>query len=523
MKKSKTKYFSLLLIIILVPWLNANYIDDIKIKYNYLESSFFEINPCKTSLFEFLYFEREIESNEFENDNYSSIVCFGRISQVKNSNTFFIGTNLLINIVIYVLIFTYLLKFKFGNLENYRFINLNYIFLTTLIICSLFFSDRKFYETKLYFLDPFKFRTYVFLYLFIFCISYLLIESYFKFEIHIVNILPFLFLFTGNILDSNFNIFIIIFLYLGVEQLFKDKKISKYFKFYIALTFVWSINAREVYIFSHNPYLGFSATSYDFYSTFFYSIFFFIFLIGANRFIKKSIIHFSYQKFMNAFSLVIILNTSLYTLQKKFPLLKIFENIFFGFRETINFSSESLNKNLFYNENILFIFCFLFLFKFFNTFKLQKSDTLALLIFLYGLLSIPNYISNIHLKLNTIEKFFVVYNPTFLEIILGSGPLNFNQLYLESSQKTILTQHSLLVSTVLFFGLLGSISFGIFLFHFMKMKNRLLSNKIFTTLIISSFLLNDSINYLSTLIIYILLLNLLKNHSRDKFGFSKNK
>ena len=89
MKISKFKTSIILFLIILTPWLNANYFDDINIQNNYLDTSFFEINPCKVSFFEFLNFAAEISSYELVNDSYSSILCFGRISQVKNFNTFF--------------------------------------------------------------------------------------------------------------------------------------------------------------------------------------------------------------------------------------------------------------------------------------------------------------------------------------------------------------------------------------------------------------------------------------------------
>lgn len=500
-----------LIILIFLPWFNANYLDQVIIQNNYLTSSFFEINPCKTALAEYLYLENEIENFNFLNDGYSSILCFGRISQVK-VNSFYIGSNFLINTFIYFLIFNQLLKLKYGGARSKKLINTKYLSITSLIFCGLIFSDRKFYENEFYFLNPFQFRSYLFLYFFIFCISYLFIESYYKYEEKFINLLPFLFLFTGIISGSNLNIFLVIFIYLGIENFVLNKKLFKYFKLFLPLILLWSINARDVYVFSENQYKVFSSTSYDLYSIFFYSIFFFITLSGVNKFLRSSIKHFSYEKFMNVFSLVIVLKTLIYILQQKFPILEIFINIYFGDQFTLNYSSKNFIDFLLFHEKIIFLFFFLFLYKFFNTYKLNISDIFALLILISFVLSSPNYISLVSGKFKLIFEFFTIYKPTFLELIFGTGPLNFNQLYVEANQQIFLSQHSLIVSVLLFFGIFGIITILFTIFQKIKFKDKTYINNIFNIFLIFNFLINDSINFISVYIIYMLFFNLLKNN-----------
>ena len=47
--------FLLLTLIILIPWFNANYFDDIKpVELGTEDTSFYEINPCQVSLAEYI-------------------------------------------------------------------------------------------------------------------------------------------------------------------------------------------------------------------------------------------------------------------------------------------------------------------------------------------------------------------------------------------------------------------------------------------------------------------------------------
>ena len=95
--KKNTPIFLLILLIIFVPWMISDYFDEAaaaEIINNDL--SFYEINPCKVSTFEFLNKNNFINDIKFNVDNRSSINCYGKISQVileKNSVQVFVGTN----------------------------------------------------------------------------------------------------------------------------------------------------------------------------------------------------------------------------------------------------------------------------------------------------------------------------------------------------------------------------------------------------------------------------------------------
>ena len=57
------------------------------------------------------------------------------------------------------------------------------------------------------------------------------------------------------------------------------------------------------------------------------------------------------------------------------------------------------------------------------------------------IINLSNFLSVVKNKYNFAKDFFEIYNPTFLELTLGSGPINFNQLYVESNFQRILNHH----------------------------------------------------------------------------------
>ena len=104
LKKNKIFYL-ILLIIFLIPWFNTEIGDSLKAaKVSQEDLSFYEINPCKVSLVEFLISNKEAIFQDhyyFRFNNYSSILCFGKISGATLLNSGFyisIGTNNLVNL-----------------------------------------------------------------------------------------------------------------------------------------------------------------------------------------------------------------------------------------------------------------------------------------------------------------------------------------------------------------------------------------------------------------------------------------
>lgn len=487
-----------LLILIIVPWFNANYFDEIKQPINFVESDFYEINPCKVSIIEFLYSNKGGEEFEYHFDSYSPIYCFGRISQYKEYKHIYIGTNFLISVILYIFVITVLLKDK-TPIEK-----VIIDFKKVSIVCTLFsgtiFADRKYYNSILYFLDLDIFRSYIILFLFIFLISLILIETYYKIEKKVINLTPYLLLLTGNILHSNFNIFSILFIYLGVEFIKSKYKNLKYFKLYLFICLIWSINSRDTYIMENKIYPTLTATSYDIYSTFFYSIFFILFLFGMFEFVFKNLKYFEYTKFISNFTIVLIFIFFINRLN--------YQNIL-NLDKSYKFINIQFSDFLINNQKILFLYIFFFLYKYASTKKINKIDVGPILIIFLTIINFSNIITTFKLKYSLFLKFFSIYNPTFLELLIGSGPSNYNQFYVEAGIQTAINEHSFIASFWLFFGVYGLITI-LFLYKTLRtsVTNQVI-NKILIFLVLLNFFINDYLYDLSLCLMNLVLLNLL--------------
>jgi len=114
--------------------------------------------------------------------------------------------------------------------------------------------------------------------------------------------------------------------------------------------------------------------------------------------------------------------------------------------------------------------------------------------------------------------FFSRYNPTFMELLVGSGPLNFGQLYGEiviNNPDSLLLPHSSFLSLIVFFGVVPV------LFLFTLFIRALIKNKkntefvIFSIYLLINMIKNDSINYLVVFIFYAVMFLALKNKKRS--------
>ena len=115
---------------------------------------------------------------------------------------------------------------------------------------------------------------------------------------------------------------------------------------------------------------------------------------------------------------------------------------------------------------------------------------------------------------------FTRYNPTYTELLIGSGPLNFGQLYGEiviNDPESFLLPHSSLLSLVVFIGFIPlTILLVLLTINLIKNKRNyefvLISVYVFINLI-----KNDSLNYLVVFVFYSLLFLILKNKSKSIF------
>ena len=158
--KNISKAF-LIVLLLAVPWFNSQLDNVAAAKVSQEDVQFYEVNPCKASLFDFLKANSESIYQDhfyFRFDNKSSIKCFGRITGVtvlqKGLETAFyisLGTNSFINLlfqgIIWIIFFSFIPKNK--NPDDKK-IELRYHNLTLILVSYLFtfsiYSESRFYE-----------------------------------------------------------------------------------------------------------------------------------------------------------------------------------------------------------------------------------------------------------------------------------------------------------------------------------------------------------------------------------------
>ena len=157
-----------------------------------------------------------------------------------------------------------------------------------------------------------------------------------------------------------------------------------------------------------------------------------------------------------------------------------------------------------------------------NSFEEQN-----ILYYVFGFFSVVGYLLN---RSEMWGIFFARYNPTFNELLIGSGPLTLGQLYGElkiDNLSTFLLPHSSLLSYIVYFGLLPVV------YLIIKLLNLMIKNKNNIHFIsISSFMFfniikNDSLNYFPLFLLYLCLififskLNFTSQHKHFFFEDSK--
>ena len=119
--------------------------------------------------------------------------------------------------------------------------------------------------------------------------------------------------------------------------------------------------------------------------------------------------------------------------------------------------------------------------------------------------------------------FFARYNPTLFELLFGSGPLNFGQLYGELQIKEtseVLLPHSSLLSFMVFFGVINLFFLiTLFIYIFFQEKNNLPFILLFIYIFIN-IVKNDSLNYFAPFVFYYLLFLIFRKQNSEKlFNF----
>ena len=636
----KATYYLFIICIILLPWLNTDIQNEYSISEVRQENiSFYEINPCKISIVQFI--RNNIESiyqnhYYFRPNDKSPIQCFGRVAGVtvmqKELETQFIisiGTNSLINILFqglfWVFIFSLVPKNTKLSTSNYKFKNTSILILSYLFTYSIY-GESRFYENNLYEFDFSNIRSYLFIFLAYFLISKNLIDVYEERSENLINYIPFIFIFTFIFSGFNFSFLSSIFLYLGLVSYFSREGNSKFNFIYLFLSIWWLINSNGSFYFNIGKLRGFTSSVYEFNANLFWIIFLYLLLKGVYKFYIENKRYFNLDSFVKNLSFSSFFLLFFGITSANIPLINFFNYYFFGLQrygvesktpfaldefgvrvswrgifpssETIGefygivllfllfriVKSDKLRSTdylgvlsaalgLYLSDNrttmvLVFVLSIIYLFLIYFPSLFNKKGILILLfllpfsfisIFLMSsgyefasnsviaqamtfqfdsiyssylkLLSngtesesafsyIFGFFSSIAFFLNRSEMwglFFSRFNPTFMELLFGSGPLNFGQLYGEvvvNDPESFLLPHSSILSYIVFLGIIPMI----FLFLFFIIQ--LLNNKrnyefiIFVTFIFVNLIKNDSLNYTVSFIFYSILYLVLKNKTR---------
>ena len=177
------------------------------------------------------------------------------------------------------------------------------------------------------------------------------------------------------------------------------------------------------------------------------------------------------------------------------------------------FKSDTYN---FYSESLINISRMIQYDSIYSSYLILLNDSFDqgnLLYYLFGFFSVIGYLLN---RSEMWGIFFARYNPTFNELLVGSGPLTLGQLYGEikiDDVTTFLLPHSSLLSYIVYFGLLPVTYFLYKLFRLMR-ENK--DNFIFLSIsiyILLNVIKNDSLNYFSSFLLYYFLLFIFNKRS----------
>jgi len=288
-----------LILLFLIPFSISDYTDSVIPEKITSDLAFYEINTCKISLNEFLIHNLNVvyqDHYKIRFNNYSSIGCFGQITGIDQIGyTFYIsiGTNTIVNIFlqsfIWILIISFIPRKKIN--QKIKFLDQILLSFVSLLLCLLVYSEKRYYDNYIFFeLDLQKQTSYVYLFIYFFTIAYVLKIVLEGRSDTLINFLPFLFLFIGVISGLNFYFLLIYLSYLGVKNIFSNKKLRNNFYLVNLLIFFWSYQAvgRNFYL-KPDKIRGLSHADYNFMSVMVWSYLTIFTLIGVYYFLKKKL------------------------------------------------------------------------------------------------------------------------------------------------------------------------------------------------------------------------------------------
>ena len=349
--KLKNNFVVYLVIVVLLvaPWFNSSadqidYIPELSQEAN----PFYEINPCKISLFQFFNANKKSLYQDhyfFRANNKSSISCFGKITgiavQQNNLQTQFfisVGTNSLINLLlqgsIWLLLFGFVKKsVKKIKLDNY--LHNIAILISAYLLAFSIYAQQRFYDDSFYLLDLNKNSSYFLMFLIFLLLTKNLVEVYLERSNQLFNMLPFVFLIAGIFSGYNIVLFSIIFLYSGICSLLERNFSGRFIILYFSLSFWWLINSNGSFYFNPGKFRGFTNSVYEFNSNLYWITFFLLLLLGIFRELKNNVQYFELSQFTKYFSYSSSIILLIGLISSNFPSLNFFSSYYLGLQRNV--------------------------------------------------------------------------------------------------------------------------------------------------------------------------------------------
>tara|TARA_S200000501_G_scaffold239210_1_gene224130 strand:+ start:586 stop:2520 length:1935 start_codon:yes stop_codon:yes gene_type:complete len=638
----KVFFYVFVVFLIILPWFNTDIQDNYSVsKVSQENISFYEINPCKISLVQFI--TNNIESiyqnhYYFRPNDKSPIQCFGRVAGVsvtqKNLETQFIisiGTNSFINLVfqglLWLFIFSLVPRNKKSSEIRNKYKNLSILLLSYFFAYSIY-GESRFYENNLYEFDFSNIKSYFLIFSSVFLISKNLIDICEERSENLINFIPFIYLFTFIFSGFNFSFIAILFIYLGITSFFNGEGNTKFNYIYATLSIWWLINSNGSFYFNVGKLRGFTNSVYEFNANLFWILFLYLLLKGIYKFYIKNKKHFNFDTFVKNLSLTSLLLLFFGIVSSNVPLFNFFSYYFLGlqrygvssntpfafdeFGVKISWrgifpSSETIGEfyglailfllfwiikkekvglfqyigifsaslGLYFSDNrttivLVFLISVLYIYLlFFKNIITPKFLALSSFIFFVGLILLLRgstsyeftstsiisqsldfqydsiYSSYLNLLLGqedgSISKtlfglfstlgyflnrsemwglFFSRYNPTFTELLIGSGPMNFGQLYGEiviNDPESFLLPHSSILSLFVFIGIIPLASLIILLFTTLIKNRKNYEFVLLSIYVVINIIKNDSLNYFAVFLFYSFIYLIFLNRDRSLF------
>tara|TARA_B110000008_G_scaffold273686_1_gene308333 strand:- start:651 stop:2609 length:1959 start_codon:yes stop_codon:yes gene_type:complete len=340
LSKNQLIKFLILILFVLAPFSISDYSDDVIPEKITSDLDFYEINTCSISLIEFLVHNKNViyqDHYKIKFNNYSSIGCFGQITGVDQINNNFyisIGTNTLLNIFLqainWLLVLSFFPQKKIASsLSISEFFSLSFI---SCMLCILIYSEKRYYDNSIFFeLDLQQRRSYIYIFIYLYCISYILKILLDSRSDQIINYIPFLYLFFGVISGLNFYFLFIYFSYFGLSRILSTKKLRKNLYLLNFLIFYWSYNAVGLnFYLKPDKIRGLSHSDYNYLSVYVWSYLIIFTLIGLYYFFKEKLNYLDISILKNNYITSSVFLIIFGYLGSTFPFVNFMNYYFFG-------------------------------------------------------------------------------------------------------------------------------------------------------------------------------------------------